>query len=96
MRTHIFAIIIMTVIVSFSNDVGAQSPSPQFKDYPVVGKPFTGKNAPIKLERKDLVFKTRLRGASKKKSDFAGHYIFALWGCGCECLMGGLIDAKTG
>src|SRR5262249_16081404 len=31
-----------------------------------------------------------------KKPDFAGHYIVATWGCGAGCVMGAIIDAKTG
>ncbi len=37
-----------------------------------------------------------MREASKGDINFAGRYILAQWGCGTDCLMGGLIDAKTG
>jgi hypothetical protein len=32
----------------------------------------------------------------KHKVDFGGHYIIAEWGCGMGCLMGAIIDIKTG
>lgn len=74
----------------------AQSGTPQFKDYPV-REIYKGPTAPLVLTRDDLVFKTRLRWASKnERPNFAGHYILTSWGCGAECLMGALIDAKTG
>lgn len=96
MRTHIFAIFILTVIVSFNTDVQAQSSVPQFKGYPVAEKPFTGKNAPVKMSRKDQIFRTRIREAAKEKPNYAGHYILAYWGCGMSCLTSVIIDAKTG
>lgn len=73
----------------------AQSNVPQFKDYPATI--YKGPNAPVVLTRNDLNFKTRLREAAKtKKPNFAGHYILTTWGCGTECLMGAIIDARTG
>lgn len=73
----------------------AQTRVPQFKDYQV-NETFTGKNAKLKLTKKDMTFRTRLRYAAKEKPNFAGRYILTAWGCGTECLMGAVIDAKTG
>lgn len=42
------------------------------------------------------MFRTRLREAAKDKANFAGRYILTAWGCGTTCLMGAVIDAKTG
>ena len=41
-------------------------------------------------------FRTRIRNAAAKTPNFAGHYILEQWGCGTECQMGVLIDARTG
>jgi len=73
----------------------AQSRVPRFRDYPV-SEAYVGQNAPIVLKRDDMMFRTRLREAAKEKPNFAGHYILAAWGCGAQCLMGAVIDAKTG
>lgn len=76
-------------------DVQAQSRVPQFKDYPVT-EAYIGKTAPVVLTHDDRMFRTRLREASKEKPNFAGRYILTAWGCGTSCLMGAVIDAKTG
>jgi hypothetical protein len=68
---------------------------PEFDDYPVK-KVFEGSNAPLKLNSETRMFKTRFKRAAEGPPNFAGRYIVATWGCGTDCLMGGLIDAKTG
>lgn len=74
----------------------AQSNLPQFKDYRV-SEIYKGATAPLVLSHDDLIFKTRLRWAARnQKPNFAGHYILTSWGCGAECVMGAVIDAKTG
>ena len=84
------------VLVVFAANISrAQNKPPLFKDYPVA-ETYTGKNAPLVLRREDVTFRTRLREAAKGKPNFAGHYIVASWGCGAGCLMGAVIDAKTG
>lgn len=89
------SLVIIAFVSAFNSEVQAESPVPQFKDYPVTER-FTGKNAPVKLTRENRVFRTRLRKAAKEKPNFAGRYIHTAWGCGMECLMDGVIDAKTG
>lgn len=42
------------------------------------------------------MFRTRLTEARAGGVNFAGHYIFSYWGCGTNCLVGAVIDAKTG
>jgi len=80
-----------------SNEVSfAQKKTPRFKDYSVT-EIYKGKNAPIKLTRDDKMFRTRLKWAvDNQKPNFAGQYILTTWGCGAQCIMGAVIDAKTG
>jgi|RhiMetdeSRZDD1v2_1073273.scaffolds.fasta_scaffold1894145_1 hypothetical protein len=93
----LFAIACSLAMISFSPRATlAQSSVPQFKDYPA-GEVYNGPIAPLVFKRNDLAFKTRLRSAAKnQKPNFAGHYILTSWGCGTECVMGAVIDAKTG
>ncbi|MBT0895453.1 hypothetical protein KI811_16735 [Geobacter hydrogenophilus] len=84
-----------TAFVLLATIAQAQNSVPEFRNYPVAGK-FTGKNAPLQLGRKDRMFRTRLKEAARQKPNFAGHYILTTWGCGMECLMGAVIDARTG
>ena len=89
-------LLLATVCLFPSLTVFAQSDLPQFKDYPV-GEIYKGPTAPLVLTRNDLTFKTRLQWAAKNlKPNFAGHYILTSWGCGAQCVMGAVIDAKTG
>jgi hypothetical protein len=89
----IWSLMILTAFVVA--EASAQTRVPQFTDYPVKEQ-FKGKTAPLVLTNKDRAFRTRLREAAKERPNFAGRYILAAWGCGAECLMGALIDAKTG
>jgi len=82
-------------LVCLSLAVCGQTKVPQFKHYPSTEN-FSGKNAPVIIGKNEKTFRTRLREASKEKPNFAGRYILTAWGCGAECLMGAVIDAKTG
>lgn len=43
------------------------------------------------------MFRTRLKWAvDNQKPNFAGHYILTTWGCGTSCIMGAVINSKTG
>lgn len=89
---RILSIIFLVVLASA---VFSQDRLPRFKDYPVSGV-YSGVNARVVLGRDDRMYRTRLREASKEKPNFAGHYIVTFWGCGTECVMGAVVDAKTG
>ena len=70
--------------------------SKKFEDFPV-RELFQGKSAPVRLATREArQFRTRLTEASRQKPNFAGHYIFARWGCGSGCVQTAIIDAKTG
>lgn len=87
---------LLLVCIFHSERAAAQTPSPRFKDYAET-EIYKGPTAPLVLARDDKRFKTRLRWAAKnQKPNFAGHYILTSWGCGAECLIGAVIDAKTG
>jgi hypothetical protein len=70
--------------------------TPEFGDYKV--KVSTAQPKPIKFAgNKDArMFRTRLTEARNEGVNFAGHFIFASWGCGTSCLQGAIIDASTG
>ena len=89
---HVFQAFFLSLILTAS--LNAQDRVPQFKDYPAAA--YSGPNAALVLTRDDRNFRTRLREASKEKPNFAGRYILTAWGCGTSCLMGAVIDAKTG
>ena len=89
-------LVFITLVFFIATVAVAQSKTPRFSEYPVKNV-YKGKNAPIKLKRDDMAFRTRLRWAAKHlRPNFAGHYIVTEWGCGAECRDGAVIDAKTG
>ena len=68
---------------------------PKFEDYRV-NQRYQGKNANPVLTRDDRQFRTRIREGAREKVNFAGHYVLTVWGCGASCLMGVVIDGRTG
>ena len=69
---------------------------PRFEDYSLAEN-WPGNNAAVKITtRAERMFRTRLTDASKQSPNFAGHYRFATWGCGSECISGAIIDLETG
>jgi hypothetical protein len=69
---------------------------PQFEDYTVT-QVWHGTPAPVRLVTPaERAFRTRLTNAAKEPANFAGHYRFATWGCGSECVSGAIIDLETG
>lgn len=84
------------MLVFLAVDSFGQKRVPKFSDYSVsvVG---VKKNAPIRLTKDTMSFRTRLRWAAKNmKPNFAGRYILTEWGCGAACRSGAVIDALTG
>lgn len=73
-----------------------KSDTPTFEEYKV--KVSKTKPKPIKFSgNKDArMFRTRLKEALKEGVNFAGHFVFAKWGCGTSCVQGAIIDTKTG
>lgn len=68
---------------------------PTFEDYPVT-ETFEGESAPLVFTSETRMFRSRLQSAAAQGPNFAGKYIIATWGCGTDCLMGGVVDPKTG
>jgi hypothetical protein len=59
---------------------------------------FTGKPAIVDLSShpKARHYRTELRRQAKEGADFAGHYKFAIWGCGTACEEFAIVDSLTG
>ena len=85
---------------------------PTFADYPAAEVFRGKAAEPILASKEQKRFRTRIRngvlsgegvwnGSWKNPQkvsgpNFAGHYFVARWGCGSNCLMMALVDAKTG
>lgn len=69
---------------------------PKFEDFSV-RETWTGPSATLRLTSpEERLFRTALREAAKQPPNFAGHFRFASWGCGTNCLAGAVVDLKMG
>jgi len=69
---------------------------PRFEDY-ALQEGWDGTAVPVKLQtRSDREFRTQFRNAAKEPPNFAGHYRVTTWGCGTDCLQGGIVNLLTG
>lgn len=70
---------------------------PKFADFPV-RENFTGKPAVVDLasDPSAPTFRTRLRRGAAEGPNFAGHFTVVAWGCGTDCQVTAVVDARTG
>jgi hypothetical protein len=69
---------------------------PTFMQYKVAVSKAKPKPIIFNGNRNARMFRTRLGEALNGGVNFAGHFIFATWGCGTSCVQGSIIDTKTG
>lgn len=75
--------------------VFSQTPYP-FQEFAVDEK-FKGEPATPLLDNPTARrYRTTIREAAKRGSNFAGHYTIAMWGCGTECIEIAIVNEKTG
>jgi hypothetical protein len=91
MRIILFTLFLVTA-ASMSM---ASSDIPTFEDCPAVVETIN-KPARVILTKDSRGFATRIKRAAGEPINFAGRFIFGTWGCGAGCIMGTVIDAKTG
>ncbi|QQS40526.1 MAG: hypothetical protein IPM63_14310 [Acidobacteriota bacterium] len=75
---------------------GASQDTPKFEDHKAEVWNGTVKAVNLDSHKDARMFRTRLTEAQKEGVNFAGHFILTYWGCGTNCLVGAVIDAKTG
>jgi hypothetical protein len=96
LRLILGALVFLAPTWARADDVPPKTPPPalQFKDYPATAhgghRRNTGPLGPTSSG--GLNFRTRLKRAAAEASNFAEHYVVALWGCGTECLDGAVIN----
>jgi len=101
MRTNaqIRVSILLTLLLTTYPSTGQSRPAaklPRFEDYALQEK-WDGIAASLKLQtRSDREFRTQFRNAATKPPNFAGHYRVTTWGCGTDCLQGGIVNLLTG
>ncbi len=95
MRPMLFPL--TTAMLVLSSIIGRAEPAtPPFSRFHT-SEHYSGPVAkPILRTKMDREFRTRLNAAAKQPVNFAGHYVLSVWGCGAECLMGAILDARNG
>jgi hypothetical protein len=87
-------------------------PTPRFEDYPITEQFKGNPAAPVLATPEQRQYRTRIRNGVSTGADvwtgswkkpikssgpnFAGHYFVIRWGCGSQCVMMAIVDAKTG
>jgi len=95
MRIGVLLFIFAATLAASGEDPAAPK-LPHFADYPVSEK-WVGGAAPIKFQTSaDRKYRTQFRIARQHPPNFAGHYSVATWGCGTQCIEGGIVDLATG
>lgn len=70
--------------------------TPTFEDYSVKVRSNTSKQPNLASHKNARMYRTNLRNAAKEGVNFAGSYVLTTWGCGTNCQVSALIDARTG
>jgi len=89
-------ILLTALFLAFSSIVFAQSSTPTFTQYAAKVEKTKGVRVNLKSNKKARMFRTNLRNAAKEGVNFAGHYILTTWGCGTNCSVSAIIDARNG
>jgi hypothetical protein len=74
----------------------ASATTPKFDDYSIRDVFRGTPAAPVLSTAKARRFRTELRRQAALGPNFAGHFTLARWGCGAGCVIGAIIDSRTG
>jgi hypothetical protein len=105
-------ILLLAFALTITTRAQAPAGVPRFEDFPVTevfkGEPAQ----PVLTTSQERLYRTVIRqgvsrgwgtedGATGKElgapgPNFAGHYVIVTWGCGVPCLMGAIVDLRTG
>jgi hypothetical protein len=85
------------VVAASSVALGQSDSVPQFNAYQSKTHDTNWTTAPLHLDSAIArQYRTRLREEVKLPPNFAGKYRLVQWGCGTTCILGAVIDRKTG
>jgi len=100
LSVRVFSVVLTLLLFAACFVFGAAGPAaaaPRFEDFPA-GQTYTGPvHAPDLSSHPDAkTYRTQLQNAAKGGVNFAGDHVLATWGCGGQCLMGAVINARSG
>ncbi len=88
--------LLIVLLLAFSAIGFAQSTTPSFTQYAAQVEKINNVKVNLKSHKDANRFRTNLRNAAKEGVNFAGHYILTTWGCGTNCSVSAIIDARNG
>lgn len=87
---------VLAAVFATASTLASPNAMPAYTQYQVT-EHYAGPMAkPILTTRQDKAFQSQLRRAAHGQPNFAGHYRVVTFGCGASCVMGAIIEAKTG
>jgi hypothetical protein len=87
----------LTALLLALSSIGfAQSTAPTFTQYAAKVEKIKNVKVNLKSHKNANTYRTNLRNAAKEGVNFAGHYILTTWGCGTNCSVSVIIDARNG
>lgn len=89
-----FLLLFAFVLTAFWTDP-AQA-APRFEDYPAQAYSGNVRSPDLSSHPDARTYRTRLRNAAKGGVNFSGDHVLVTWGCGGQCLMGAVINARSG
>lgn len=89
-------VLLVVILLAFSSISFAQSATPSFTEYAAKVEKVQNIKVNLKSHKDANRFRTNLRNAAKEGVNFAGHYILTTWGCGTNCSVSAIIDARSG
>jgi hypothetical protein len=95
-KMRIKTVLLVTFFLAISSTVLAQSRTPTFNQYGAKVERTKNVRVNLKSHKNANTYRTNLRNAAKEGVNFAGHYILTTWGCGTNCAVSAIIDARNG
>jgi hypothetical protein len=88
---------VLAVLLAVKPMVAVGDSAPRFEDYSVA-EHYKGPTAPVDLRSESQArrFRTVLREGAPKGPNFAGHLTIVSWGCGTNCQVFAIVDARNG
>jgi hypothetical protein len=95
---HAVAIFTIFVLATTAPAQGkSKDRAPRFADYPVAKLEHMRVAKPkVPNLNEDPLLRLRDTVRDDSRANFAGRYFMAVWGCGTACVVGAILEAKTG
>ena len=94
MRKYVWSSILLFILTA--NVFSQKNVAPTFEQYSVTVSQSRPKPIDLNSHKMAHKYRSNLRYQVKDGVNFAGHYVLTKFGCGAACLLGAIVDTKTG